>query len=190
MQQYDVSAVILFQNDEEIIGTAIARVADYLRERGLHFELLAVDVDSHDNSTALLTLLRNQHPELRVTVASAKNAFLHGATAARGEVVWFLTPQVATTALDAFVHAYARVASGERNMIVIHDRFALAQRARITDLLRGLRGHGCRLPRGLVNRARRRGLSVESRHATRPERRSRPGWLAPLVSMLSLDRSV
>ena len=190
MQHLDVSAVILFQNDEEIVGTAVTRLAEFLRAQGLGFELLAVDVASHDNSTALLALMRKQVLELRiVTTAPARTPHLHAAQIARGQAVWFVTPDAANASLEAFPAAFQQITRGERELVAISDRFALADRTRVIASLRGLRSQGRQLPRELMNRPRPDGETARAGTSTRQPGKTRSGWLAPLLSMLALERS-
>ena len=189
MQQHDVTAAILYRNDEEIVGTAVARLTEFLRSQNLSFEVLAVDVASHDNSTALLTLMRRQFPELRITTAPARTPHLHAAQVARGTVLWLTTPEGIDSSLGHFAAAFQQVAKEERELVVISERVALAHRARILASLHGLRSHGRRLPRGLVNRARFRGDNAGARVTAGRPRRTRARWLASLVSLLALERS-
>ena len=53
----DVSVVVPFADDEDVIGTAVRRLASHLTEREISFEIIAVDEDSGDNSHAILALL-------------------------------------------------------------------------------------------------------------------------------------
>lgn len=190
MQSLDVSAALLFQNDEEIIGTAVARLAEHLRTQGLRFELLAVGVSSHDNSTALLALLRKQHPELRIVTAPARRPHEHVATLARGHALWFLTPTDAIHALDSLTTASQQIAMGQSDLVVLNDRTALAHRERVRGPLRGLKSHGCQLPRDLVNRVRTLGLTVDNHSGSTAERPARSRWLAPLLSLFASPRAI
>src|SRR5664279_1494436 len=70
--RFDVSVILPFGDDEEAVGVAVKRTAEYLRNLGLSFEILAIDEDSGDNSHAVLALLRADVPELRVTHASGR----------------------------------------------------------------------------------------------------------------------
>lgn len=186
MQSYELSAALLFQDDEDIIGTAIARLAECLRSQSLSFEIIAIDADSHDNSTALLALLRKQYPELRIATGQTRSQHLRAARLARGRVVCFLSPAAVLDRLESFAAAFQRVASGARDLVVVSDHFALARRANILAPLRGLRSHGRALPSALVNRVRRHGYTVESAAGVKHDATSRSRWLAPLLSLLAL----
>ena len=56
--RFDISVILPFGDDEEAVGIAVKRTAEYLRSLGLSFEILAIDEDSGDNSHAVLALLR------------------------------------------------------------------------------------------------------------------------------------
>src|SRR5688572_26898143 len=85
MGNVDVTVVLPFTDDEDLVGSACQRIAQHLTERGLVFELIAVDEGSGDNSVALLGLLRPALPELRVLHGAASGrGFALGAAAARG----------------------------------------------------------------------------------------------------------
>ena len=80
LQPVDVSVVLPFGDDEDVIGTAVRRVASHLREHGLSFELIAVDEDSGDNSHAVLALLRSDFGELRISHAAGRGRRPEGDT--------------------------------------------------------------------------------------------------------------
>lgn len=190
MPSYELSAILLFQDDEDIVGTAIARLADTLRCQSLSFEILAVDVDSRDNSTALLALLRKQYPELRIAPGRLRSPHLQATRIARGGIVCFLTPAAALSQLESLAAAFQRVASGARDLIVVRDDFALARRAHLLAPLGELRSHGRNLPPALVNQVRRHGFTVETQagtiHDTSGRANDRAHWLSPLLSLLAL----
>lgn len=159
----DVSVIVPFTDDEDVIGTACRRIADHLTELGLTFELLAVDEDSGDNSHAVLGLVRSSLPELR-TVAGAQpgRGFALGAACARGRTLWLIEPDSAVRSLSAFGRAHGRVARGELELAVVQGRFAVAKRARVFGLLDSVVGRGSSFERRLVRRAQRRSLTVEA----------------------------
>src|SRR3569832_2960581 len=83
--RFDVSVILPFGDDEEAVGVAVRRTAEYLRNLGVAFELLAIDEDSGDNSHAVLALLRAEVPELRVTHAPGRGRGVDvGAARAQG----------------------------------------------------------------------------------------------------------
>ena len=182
----DVSVVVPFNDDEEVIGTAVKALATHLQAQSLDFELLAVDEDSRDNSHSLLDLLRAAHPELRLALRILQapgrgraRGYEYGARHARGRILWLIDPRTALQSLAAFEQAYQQVLCGERD-VVIEACFAVAHRTRSWPALDGIRGSGDRFHRRLVRRARMRRLAVEPR-AQRPADRIR----APLGRLLS-----
>ena len=85
---YDVSVIVPFRDDEDLIGTAVDRIASHLRSLKVSFEILAVDEDSGDNSHAVLALLRTHFPELRVSQALGPGrGFGAGARRAQGRTL-------------------------------------------------------------------------------------------------------
>jgi len=190
MPQLDVSAVLLFQNHEELIGTIVARIAAHLRTADISFELLAIDVDSQDNSTALLTLIRAQHPELRIGKAAPRRAHDQAAQQAHSQVLWFVSPDNIADALAWFDHTYPRLRERELDLATHRERGTLAHRGRTDLVFRGLRGRTRQMPHELTTRARRLGLVVEEHPRPRSQRATRSRWLAPLFSALSFDPSI
>lgn len=183
----DVSVVVPFRDDEEVIGAAIKSLADHLREHALGFEILAVDEDSGDNSHAVLALIRAAHPELhpvlRILQAPGRGrdrGYGHGARHARGRVLLLIDPHQAREPIDAFASAYEQVLRGERD-VVVAERFVVAHRTRSWPALDGIRGSGHQFQRRLVRRARGRRLAVEPRGAGG---RGRAPW-GRLLSALS-----
>src|ERR1700709_2176433 len=95
--RFDVSVILPFGDDEEAVGVAMKRTAEYLRNLGLAFELLAIDEDSGDNSHAVLALFRGEVPELRVTHASGRGRGVDvGAARAQGTLLLVTTPDLAS----------------------------------------------------------------------------------------------
>src|SRR3569833_1418151 len=106
----DVSVILPFGDDEEAVGVAVRRTAEYLRNLGVAFELLAIDEDSGDNSHAVLALLRADVPELRVTHASGRGRGVDvGAARAQGTILLVTTPDVASASLDGAGEALRRL---------------------------------------------------------------------------------
>lgn len=185
VQYHDVSVVVPFRDDEELIGNLVANLAHHLRGLRCSFEIIAVDDDSRDNSLALLTLIRSEYPELILASASNRDhGHLVGARQARGRIVWFVEP--GAMSLSAFSDAYHRVDTGEVD-VVIEDDIALARRIRITPLLEDLRGRGARFHRQLASRAERSRLLVRTPghgRAGRHRRTRRLRWMTLLASVL------
>ncbi len=158
---YDVSVILPFSDDEEVIGRACRRIARHLRELGARFEILAMDEDSGDNSHAVLALVRGEVPELRVLVVDdAERGFAEGVRQARGRVLWLVTPSAATSALAPFARAWRRVAGGECDVAVVDGRFAVCHRTRCLPVIESLRS-GDGYPGRLAKRAAARRLAVE-----------------------------
>ncbi len=159
----DVSVVLPFGDDEEVIGTAVQRVSRHLAELGLAFEILAVDEDSGDNCHAILGLLRGALPELRILSGVAPGrGFAAGAAVARGRVLWLIEPPSALRSLAAFGRANNRVARGELDLAVVRGCFTVAKRARVLALVDGAPGRGLSFERRLVKRAQKRGVALEA----------------------------
>lgn len=159
----DVSVVVPFGDDEDLIGSAIRRIAAHLREHELSFEVIAVDEDSGDNSHAILALLRPEVPELRISNAPARGRGLAvGAHRARGRVLWMIAPHAASAALAPFGRAYRRVQRHEVDVVAVDGRFTVCHRVRVLPLLDNLRGNPVTFQRRLSRRATARGLTVDT----------------------------
>lgn len=159
----DVSVVMPFGDDEEVIGTACQRLSRHLEELGLSFEILAVDEDSGDNCHAILGLVRSAIPELRILSGVAPGrGYAAGAAAARGRVLWLIEPSSALRSLAAFGRARNRVARGELELAVVRGCFTVAKRARVLAAVDGAPGRGGAFERRLVKRAQKRGIALES----------------------------
>jgi hypothetical protein len=159
----DVSVVMPFGDDEDVIGTACQRVARHLEELGLAFEILAVDEDSGDNCHAILGLVRGAMPELRIlSGVTPGRGFAAGASAARGRVLWLIEPAAALRSLAAFGRAHGRVRRGELDLAVVRGCFTVGKRARLIAVMEGAPGRGLLFERRLVRRAERRGVAVEA----------------------------
>lgn len=159
----DVSVVLPFGDDEDVIGSACQRLARHLEELGLAFEILAVDEDSGDNCHAILGLVRGDIPELRIVSGVAPGrGYAAGAASARGRVLWLIEPSAAMRSLAAFGRANNRVARGELELAVVRGCFAVAKRARLLAAVNGAPGRGGSFERRLLRRARNRGISLEA----------------------------
>jgi|GEM_PF-1064118 len=160
---YDVSVVLPFGDDEDVIGRSVRRVVDHLREYGVSFELIAVDEDSGDNCHAVLSLLRSSIPELRVLHTGGRGrGFAFGAQRAQGRVLWLLDPHAALTALAPFGRAYRRVARREYDYVMVEQRFSLCYRTKCLPSIDSLRGSGATFHKRLARRAASRRLAVET----------------------------
>lgn len=187
VKQYDVSVILPFNDDEEIIGRAVAALTRYLRDAQLSFEILAVDDDSGDNSQAVLALIRSAHPELRVLRAPARGqGFEAGARAAAGRVLWLIDARAALSPLQPFGRANERILRCQDDLVAVDQRFIVAHRRRCAEALDGVRGQGRRFHHRVIARARKAGLKVAG-----PGRLlwPAPRWAAPLLSAFSLTRT-
>ena len=137
----DVSVLMPFGDDEDVVGTAATRVADHLRSLGLRFELLAVEENSGDNSHALLGLLRKQIPELEVLYAEGRErGYSTAANSARGVAVWLIEPQAALKPLALFSRAFRMVESGDVDAVIARGKFAVCHRMRSLPAVLAMRG--------------------------------------------------
>lgn len=186
----DLSVIVPFGDHEDVIGAAVRRVADNLRQQQVSFEILAVDEDSTDNSHAILALLRREVPQLRISAApAAGRGFAIGSEQARGCALLLIEPRAASSTVAAIGRAVRRVLRRELDMAVVPGRFAVAHR---TQCLSALRGQRVADFRRLARRARARGLSVETYQlggSSRSENRLGDGRLFRLLGALSPARS-
>jgi len=183
----DVSVILPFGDDEDVIGIAVQQVAAYLEEQGLGFEILAVDRDSGDNSHAVLALVRSCHPVLRQALYilhapghAPEQGYAFGVSRARGRVLWLLEPQAATGALEGFARAQAQVSQGMCDLVVCADGFTVAHRTRSRPAFDGLLGAGPRFHQRLARLGRTRGLAVSTQSQAGRAPRMWQRWMAAL----------
>jgi len=170
---YDISVILPFADHEEIIGRAVKRLAGHLRALEVRFEIFCVDEDSGDNSHAVLGLMRAEIPELALATAPGRGrGMAAGVAQARGAVLWMLTPEVAMQTLAPFGGLYRRVAGGELDVVAVDGRYSVCRRARVLDVVTGMRG-GPGMFERLAKRAAGRDLRVE-RHGGRGGAARRP----------------
>jgi hypothetical protein len=159
--RFDVSVILPFGDDEEAVGIAVKRTAEYLRALKVSFEILAIDEDSGDNSHAVLALLRAEVPELRVTHAPGRGRGVDvGVGRAQGTVLLVTTPDVASGALDGAGEACRRVLAGELDAEVALARYTIAHRIRAMAAFRGARLVAAAMHRRLAKRLQMRSLAV------------------------------
>lgn len=159
--RYDVSVILPFGDDEEFVGIAVRRTAEHLRGLGLTFEILAVDEDSHDNSHAVLALLRSEVPELRVTHASARGRGIDvGAGRAQGTLLVVAAPDVASASLDGVGDACRRLLANDGDAEVALTKYTVAHRIRALAAFRGARLLGPAMHRRLLKRLQVQNLAV------------------------------
>jgi hypothetical protein len=159
--RFDLSVILPFGDDEEAVGVAVRRTAEYLRDLGVSFELLAIDEDSGDNSHAVLALLRAEVPEIRVTHAPGRGRGVDVGTArAQGTALLVITPDVAAASLDGVGDAVRRVLAGEGDAEVALGRYTVCHRVRSLASLRGARLLGAAMHRRISKRLHVRNLLV------------------------------
>lgn len=159
--RFDVSVILPFGDDEEAVGIAVSRTAEYLRALGVSFEILAIDEDSGDNSHAVLALLRAEVPELRVTHAPGRGRGVDiGAARAQGTLLLVTTPDVASASLDGAGDACRRLLAGEADAEVAISKYTVAHRIRSVSAFRGVRLLGAAMHRRLEKRLQMRNLVV------------------------------
>lgn len=157
----EVSVILPFGDDEEAVGVAVRRTADYLRGAGLRFEIFAIDEDSGDNSHAVLALLRADVPELRVTHATGRGRGVDvGAARAQGKVLVVTTPDVASASLDGVGDACHRLLANHGDAEIALGRYTVAHRVRAMVAFRGGRLVGPAMHRQLAKRLQDKSLAV------------------------------
>jgi glycosyltransferase involved in cell wall biosynthesis len=148
----EVSVVMPFVDDEEVIGSAARAVAKLLLELGVDFELLAVDEDSGDNSHAVLALMRAEVPQLRVVHAPARGRGLDAASSkATGRILLIVNPSAAMQ-LDGLELALNAVRTGSCEAYVALNRFTVVERVRASVAMRGLKALGDNMHKRLLRR--------------------------------------
>lgn len=159
--RFDISVILPFGDDEEAVGIAVRRTAEYLRALGYSFEILAIDEDSGDNSHAVLALLRGEIPELRVTHAPGRGRGVDaGAARAQGTLLLVTTPDVASGSLDGAADALRRLAANDGDAEVALGRFTVAHRVRSLAVFRGARLVGAAMHRRISKRLQVKNLAV------------------------------
>jgi hypothetical protein len=128
----------------------------------VRFEILAVDEGSRDNSVALLSLLTNELPALRLLAASSGRGFGAGAREARGRMLWLWDAAHAAAPLAPFFWAHGRVAGGAGDVVVVPGRYAVCHRTAAWRVLDRARGRGREHERQLVKYALRGHLRVDT----------------------------
>jgi glycosyltransferase involved in cell wall biosynthesis len=160
----DVSVVVPFADDEEVVGGLVRRVASHLGSLGCAFEIVCVDEGAGDNSVAVLKLLARDISSLRVADAGATGrGFVAGARLARGRVVWLFDAARAGASLAAFGWAHSRLSGdGDEAADVVHvrGRYLLCRRTRAWNVLDEVLGRGHAYERRFVRRARLSRLRV------------------------------
>ena len=162
--RFDLSVVLLFGDDEEIIGAAVRQLGAALRTTGLSFEIIAVDEDSGDNSHAVLAMLRPEIPELRVTHAPIRTRGLEtGVARAQGRVIAVIAAG-GVARLDSdlamFVDAIDRSGEGAVDIELVLGSWLVAHRVRTLDAFVRAKLGTLALQRRFAKRQAMRGLRV------------------------------
>jgi hypothetical protein len=174
--RFDLSVILPFGDDEEVIGTALRTLVTALRAGSFSFEVIAVDEDSVDNSHAVLAMLRPEMPELRVTHAPTRARGVEtGAARAQGRVIAVIPP-AAVGHLDGMIDAIDRAGEGAIDIEIALGRYLVAHRVRTLDAFVGARLGGLPLQRRFARRSAARGLRVvlDGAAVERPARP--PSW--------------
>ena len=165
--RFDVSVVLPFGDDEELVGIAVRRTAEHLRGLGVQFEILAIDEDSGDNSHAVLALLRAEVPELRVTHARGRGRGVEvGASRAQGTLIVVATADAASASLDGVGDGIRRLLAGDGDAEVVLAKYTIARRMRSLAAFRGARLVGPAMHRRLAKRLGIHALDVRVAGAT------------------------
>lgn len=150
-----------FGDDEEAVGIAVRRTAEYFRNLNVAFELLAIDEDSGDNSHAVLALLRGEVPELRVTHAPARGRGVDtGSARAQGSLLVIITPDVAAASLDGIADACRRLLANDGDAEVYLGRYTVAHRVRSLAVFRGAKLVGAAMHRRISKRLQVKNLAL------------------------------
>lgn len=179
--RFELSVIIPFADDEEVLGSALRRTAAHVRASGARFELIAVDEDSGDNSHAVLAILRPELPELRVLHAPTRGRGAEtGVARAQGSVVAIISPTLSNDQLPALSAAIARVTEGTSDVEFVIGAFIVAHRGRSLDAFSGVRLAGDASQRRLAKQLAARGFRVRvdgvAAQASATEAPARRSW--------------
>lgn len=159
--RYDLSVVVTFGDDEEVVGPAMRILANHLRNSKVSFEIIAVDEDCADNSHAILALVRPEIGELRVLHAPPRSRAVEvGIDRAQGHLVAVLAPaEISTVVIDRLL-ASCREIADSIDVDLELGRFLVAHRVRVLDAFSGARLQGQAAQRRFAKRLAARGLRV------------------------------
>lgn len=169
----DVTFVVRCGDDEERIGHLLNRVARYLRERHLTFELLVADEGSGDNTVAVAVMLRPKWRELSVLHAAPGHGLRDACRRARGRAIVCTDARVEAP-LAPLGFALGRLCAFD--VVALGGRFLVLRRThawRAFDALVGNRDPWA-MERRLLRRARQLGLAYTITH---PRRHPWQRWL-------------
>ena len=161
VSRLELSVVVPFADDEEVLGSALRRTAAHFRANQTRFELIAVDEDSGDNSHAVLAILRPELPELRVVHAPTRGRGAEtGVGRAQGGVIAIIASSLSDDQLPALSVAIARVTEGSSDVEFVIGAFIVAHRGRSLDAFSGVRLAGEPTQRRLAKQLAARGFRV------------------------------
>jgi glycosyltransferase involved in cell wall biosynthesis len=174
-----LSVVIAVREAEETIGRDVRQMAQHLRAAGVSFEILAVNDGCCDNSLAVLRLLADQIPELRLCAGDARGrAFTRGASEAQGHTVALVDAADGSLPLAALGWAMSRL--DRRDAVVFRGRCVLGRRLATLPAIVRARGRGDLFERSFERAAQSLTVDVVGH---RP--RAVTGLLAPVLRFLA-----
>lgn len=160
MESLAVSIVLPFRDHEHLVGAASRSIAEHFDELGHSYEIIAVDEGSGDNSHAVLALLRQEIPALRVAVGKGYAA---GTAQAEGQVLLLLDLSTASSELSpSIAQAVERVEAGELDMQLIAENLLVCDREKGLHLITEGLAKRQLSARGLLKRGRSSGLVTET----------------------------
>jgi glycosyltransferase involved in cell wall biosynthesis len=177
----EVSVVVAVRNDEDLIGKAMRRLVEHMRELRQPFEVVAVNDGSWDTSFAVLKLLATEVPELRLSQGNVRGrAFLRGVSESRGGTVVLLdSERLPGCSFSALGWTLSRLAA-EKEAVVVRGRWIGARRLPAIAAIARARGRSEVFERSFEREAR--GLTLE---VVGTARRSPRGLLAPVLRFLA-----
>ncbi len=160
MQFVEVSIVLPFQDHEHLVGRASRSIANHFTTLGRSFEIVAVDEGSGDNSHAVLALLRQEIPNISVTLG---RGYATGAAKARGKVMLLVDlAAVAEGLTSSLSAAIDKVLDDQLDMQLVAENVLVCQRQTCLPLLTKGLTRGKRGERALLKRGQSKGLRTQS----------------------------
>ena len=178
-----VSVILAVNDDEDVVGYRVRALCDHFRGKQLPFEILAVNAGSRDNSFAVLALLAQQEPALRLLPQAGQGkAFLRGAAEARGDALVLMDAQ-SSASLAPLGWALGRLEKG-RDAILVRGRCVVARRLAVLPVLVHVPSPGPFFERFFERYGQTLGLVIVG---SRPRLESHPGGrlLRPLLRLLA-----
>jgi len=173
--------ILAVGDDEDVIGFRVRALCDHLRSKALPFEVVAVNAASRDNSFAVLSLVAQQEPALRLLPKPAEGkAYLRGASEARGQFL-VLTEAAAPLSLAPLGWALGRLEKG-RDAILVRGRCVVARRLPVLPVLVHAPGPGPFFERFFSRFGEGLGLVIVG---SRPKAAPSAGLLRPLLRLLA-----